>query len=379
MLFFPMLLGYYTLFYQICLTKHKKRGRIGVNIFEALEWTQWKNLSLELKTQVMNQVLKYFVSPLKKISNVIYQQFELDGVKCGTFECSIDGERFVLVPGNQAAILGWQSGIQGISRHLWDQTPLHENETYRKIQKNYELKTTEDWDIFINESTTPLRKKSIAPMLVQKSAQPVGTTYIGDVNMITGEFSGSLEDFMPIKETFFSYFKQPQTFEESLSVTVPQEIFEEDKFYALLVEAEEKYTVYTHEICHQRRLQEKTEEELFDLLTEDQWEYAVSGATRKLFRWGNDLIEDDSYYGKQAAQKIQQPNMFGLYCPNNLSYWELTDSMYLKTEKAEKVGHPLFDHLPLASYYRSRKILAPYELMSPYDFRFRKAIIIQNS
>ncbi|GMA54466.1 hypothetical protein GCM10025857_58230 [Alicyclobacillus contaminans] len=37
-----------------------------VNIFEALEWTQWKTLSLELKTQVMNQVLKYFVSPLKK-------------------------------------------------------------------------------------------------------------------------------------------------------------------------------------------------------------------------------------------------------------------------------------------------------------------------
>lgn len=71
--------------------------------------------------------------------------------------------------------------------------------------------------------------------------------------------------------------------------------------------------------------------------------------------------------------------MFGLHCTEDLSYWELTDSMYLKTEKAEKIGHPLFDHLPLASYYRSRKILAPFEPMSPYDFRFRKAIIIQNS
>lgn len=277
---------------------------MGVNIFEALEWTQWKTLSLELKTQVMNQILKYFVSPLKRVSDVAYQQFELDGVKCGTFECSIDGERFVLVPGNQEAILGWQSGIQGISRNLWDQKPLYENEVYRKVQKNYGLKTAEDWDIFVNESTTPLRKQIIAPMLVQKRVQPVGTTYIGDLDMITGEFSGRLEDFAPIKELLFSYFKQPQTFEESLRVEVPQEIFEENQFYALLVEADEKYAIYTHETCHLRRLQEKMDEQLFDLLTEDQWEYAVSGATRKLFRWGNDLVEDDTYYGKQTAKRI---------------------------------------------------------------------------
>lgn len=275
-----------------------------MNIFEALEWTQWKTLSLELKTQVMNQILKYFVSPLKRVSDVAYQQFELDGVKCGTFECSIDGERFVLVPGNQEAILGWQSGIQGISRNLWDQKPLYENEVYRKVQKNYGLKTAEDWDIFVNESTTPLRKQIIAPMLVQKRVQPVGTTYIGDLDMITGEFSGRLEDFAPIKELLFSYFKQPQTFEESLRVEVPQEIFEENQFYALLVEADEKYAIYTHETCHLRRLQEKMDEQLFDLLTEDQWEYAVSGATRKLFRWGNDLVEDDTYYGKQTAKRI---------------------------------------------------------------------------
>ncbi|KFN91537.1 hypothetical protein TMUPMC115_1313 [Tetragenococcus muriaticus PMC-11-5] len=174
-----------------------------MNIFEALEWSYWKTLSLELKTQVMNQVLKYFVSPLKKVSDVTYQQFELDGVKCGTFECSIDGQRFVLVPGNQAAILGWQSGVQGISRHLWDQTPLQETQDYRRIVRNYGLKTAEDWEIFVNESTTPLRKQIIAPMLVQKEAQPVGTTYIGEVDLITEEFSGQREKFTSIKPAVF--------------------------------------------------------------------------------------------------------------------------------------------------------------------------------
>lgn len=354
------------------------RGAVSVNIFEALESTQWKNLSLELKTQVMNQVLKYFVSPLKKVSDVTYQQFELDGVKCGSFECSIDGERFVLVPGNQAAILGWGSGTQGIARNLWDQTPAQENESYRKIKSNYGLKTAEDWEIFVNESTSPLRKRNVAPMLVQKRAQPVGTTYIGDLDIITGEFSGRLEDFLPIKQSLLSYFKQAQTFEESLQFVPPQEIFEKNKFYALLSEKNEKYAVYRHETCHLNQLQKKMDDQLFDLLTEDQWEYAISGATRKLFRWGGELEEDDSYYGKQTSQKIRQANMFGLYFASDLSYWELTDSMYLKAEKSEKIGHPLFDHLPLASYYRSRKNLAKEELMDPCDFRFRKAIVIQN-
>ena len=349
-----------------------------VNIFEALESTQWKNLSLELKTQVMNQVLKYFVSPLKKVSDVAYQQFELDGVKCGSFECSIDGERFVLVPGNQAAILGWGSGTQGIARNLWDQTPAQESASYRKIKNNYGLKSAEDWEIFVNESTSPLRKRSIVPMLVQKRAQPVGTTYIGDLDIITGEFYGRQEDFSPIKQSLLSYFKQAQTFEESLQFESPREIFEKDRFYAVLSEKSEKYAVYRHETCHLKQLQKEMNHRLFELLTEDQWEYAISGATRKLFRWGSELDEDDSYYGKQISQKIQQANMFGLYFASDLSYWELTDSMYLKSEKSKKIGHPLFDHLPLASYYRSRKNLAAKELMNPLDFRFRKAIMIQN-
>jgi len=349
-----------------------------VNIFEALEWPQWKTLSLELKTQVMNQVLKYFVSPLKKVSDVTYQQFELDGVKCGTFECSIDNQRFVLVPGNQAAILGWQSGVQGISRNLWDQTPLKESQAYRRALRNYGLKTAEDWEIFVNESTTPLRKQMIAPMLVQKNSQPVGTTYIGELDLITGEFSGESGKFTSIKPSFFGYIRQPQSLEESLRMELPKEIFEENSFYALLSEKNEKYTIYEHESCDFYCLLEKMEEELFDLLTEDQWEYAASGATRKLFRWGNELEEDESSYGRQISKKIQQANMFGLYFSDRLDHWEITRSMYLKLEKAEKIGHPLLDHLPLSSYYRSRNILVGSQPISPCDFHFRKAIIIQN-
>lgn len=85
-----------------------------MDFFEALEWKNWKILSDELRMQVMNQVLMYFVSPLKYVSDVEYKEFSLSGVKCRTFECSIDGERFVLVPGNKEAILGWNFGTQGL-------------------------------------------------------------------------------------------------------------------------------------------------------------------------------------------------------------------------------------------------------------------------
>ena len=44
-----------------------------MDFFEALEWKNWKILSDELRMQVMNQVLMYFVSPLKYVSDVEYK------------------------------------------------------------------------------------------------------------------------------------------------------------------------------------------------------------------------------------------------------------------------------------------------------------------
>lgn len=345
-----------------------------VDLFEALEWSQWKNLAMEIKVQVISQVLMYFVSPLKQITDVAYCEFELSGVKCQTFECSIDGERFVLVPGNKEAILGWDLGMHGVATP-YEVEKIKRTPYFEQLQMSYQLQTVEDWDIFINESTSSLRKVAIPPMLVQKEALPTGTTYIGEFNTITGEFVGNVAQFSPIEQAFRDSFKQPTSFEESLTWRLAPEIFVEDAFYAILDPATEAYRLYRQQTCNLQELRKRTQADLFDLLTEDQWEYVNGAGTRKLFRWGN---ESDSLSEKQSHHKMLQENMFGVLFDISRTRWELTDSSRLKLEKMEPTGLPLFDNLPLSSYYRSRKILSEEDKLLPSDFLYRKAIVIRS-
>ncbi|NLM65634.1 MAG: hypothetical protein GX180_00400 [Enterococcus sp.] len=347
-----------------------------MDFFEALEWSNWKNLSQELRTQVMNQVLMYFVSPLKYVSDVEYKEFELAGVKCKTFECSIDGERFVLVPGNKEAILGWNFGTQGLPITCWDQEPNEENLYFEELRKNYQFITTEDWDFFVNESTSSLRKVAISPMLVQKTALPAGARAIGELNAVTGEFTGIVEDFLPIEQAIRTYFKQGTSLLDSLTFQLPSELYEENQFYAKLNLADETYQVYHHESCTFETLKTAVNQQVFDLLSEDEWEYVVGAGTRKLFRWGNDLEQGENYQGRQVARKIKQENMFGLVIDHSRRFWELTDSGFLKLEKMEATGIPLFDWMPLSSYYRSRKILIKEKKLHPADYAYRKVIVI---
>lgn len=349
-----------------------------MNLFEALEWSNWKNLSTELRVQVISQVLMYFVSPLKKVSDVVYCEFKLSGVKCGSFECSIDGERFVLVPGSKEVILGWDLGTQGLPVTAWDSKRKESSDYYETMARSYTLETTEDWDDFVNESTSILRKVTVPPMLVQKEALPAGTDLIGELNIVTGEFTGLVEQFSPVEPLLRKHFKQPQSLEESLMWQMPEEIFEKDSFYAVLQSEEECYRVYSHQTCSLTDLRKKVHHEIFDLLDEDQWEYAVGGGTRKLFRWGNEIPQDSNYYGKQVFKKMKQENMFGLFFDTSRTRWEVTDSNRLKLEKLTDTQIPLFDSLPLSSYYRSRKILSEDETLDPCDFLYRKAIIIRS-
>ncbi|MHC5267767.1 DUF7278 family profilin-like fold-containing protein [Enterococcus sp. LJL98] len=348
-----------------------------MNFFDALEWRNWKNLSDELRMQVMNQVLMYFVSPLKYVSDVTYKEFALSGIKCQTFECSIDGERFVLIPGNKEAILGWNIGTQGLPVTTWDVPATNQTDFYKKAQEAYQLETTEDWDVFVNESTSALRKVAISPMLVQKRAIPAGTKAIGEFNLVTGEFHGEVADFLPIDQQLRARFKQPQSLEESLSMPLPTDFFEEGQYYGRLIRGKDAYALFTHDICTHRTLRQSVHDQVFDLLTEDEWEYAVGGGTRRLFRWGNDLGRGENAQGRQVSRRMQAENMFGLVVDSHRRFWEMTDSNHLKLEKQSSVGIPLFDYLPLASYYRSRQILSEDTTLHPSDYSYRKAIVIR--
>ena len=112
-------------------------------------------------------------------------------------------------------------------------------------------------------------------------------------------------------------------------------------------------------------------------MNEDQWEYAVGGTTRRLFRWGNELLEDHSFWKNQIHKIVSRPNMFGLSFAGDLKQFEITADQQLKLDQWEYCQVPLLDYLPLSTYYRPRKSISPFEVLSPKDYTYRKAIIIE--
>lgn len=348
-----------------------------MNLFETLDWSVWKTLSQEVKTQLISQVFMYFVSPLKKISSVQAVEYTMGGIKCATFECVIDGEAFVFIPGNKETILGWDSGLQGVPLEAWHDKIENETAAVQKILTNYQLKTNDDWSIFLNESTSPLRKVAIPPMLVQKIAQPIGTSYVGTVNLITGEFFGNQEAFSKIEAEFRKSLALPTSFEESLSWQQPRKIFLENQFYAQQSITTDTYRVYQHQAQTFAQLKQTLNQEVFDLLDEDQWEYAVGAGSRRLFRWGNGLNADAPIQKAVLHESIEHVNMFGLSVAVELDHWELTDSLSLKLENWKSCGQTLLDILPQSSYYRSRQSVKQDEGLMSTQYFYRKTIRIQ--
>lgn len=345
-----------------------------MDFFEALHWNNWKNLPLEVKNQLIQQILMYFVSPLKEIMDLHYVEYAYAGIKCDTFRMTIEDEVFVFVPGNSDAILGWDLGVQGLTLSSWGQSWQASNERVTHLAQIYGFQNEQDWTDYVNESTSPLRKVAIAPMLVQCHALPVGGTFVGVLDNVTAEFHGNVEAYNLFADDLKTTFKMPTSFEESLAYELPQTRLEEDRYFAELHPLTGNYMLFVHQKMSQKSLQDKLAKEGFCLLSEDQWEYVCAAGTRRLFRWGNEKTCVDGM--TLPVSELLEPNMFG--CTYGLaSGWELTDGLSLKMDQWTVCGHSLLDALPYASYYRARQILQPEKILSPRDYRYRKAILIE--
>lgn len=348
-----------------------------MNTMDMMEWSNWKNLTETTKRQVLAKVLMYFVSPLKLVTNIQAREFDMGGVKCATFELEIDGYPFIFIPGNNEAILGWDLGVQGLATNTWSQPfPQEQSLKTQQLIKEYGLVTSQQWDHYINLHTTPLRKVAIPPMLVEKYPMPVGSRYIGSLDTITGEFTGQVERFQPIEEEVRHLFAPPKTFEESLSQNLPDQMVIGENFYIELSQEMDCYYVFQTFTDNQRDLQKVLRKNGFTLLTEDQWEYAVGAGTRRLFRWGNELDHDHSYWGRQVRRYLRDENMFGVLVDDRLHRYEITAESFLKLDITEPTGMTLLDFLPMASYYRAPRLIEDNEVLPITDFCYRRAVVV---
>ncbi|MTD38024.1 SUMF1/EgtB/PvdO family nonheme iron enzyme [Erwinia sp. CPCC 100877] len=366
-----------------------------MDLFEQIEWANWKKRTDTEKYALLEQLLQNFVPQTINITAVELVSFELYGIKCRTFELEFDGEPFVFVPGNRTAILGWDLGAQGLRAHEllgYDADQLTKN-TFKTTLTNeqmppmnqwvqeewpYDLTSLRDISNYINQATTELRKVPVPAMFVQKYALPAGTEFIGMIDTVTGAFDGDVEQFEPYRRQIFEKIFPVLTAAESLVWSFPATLLRNNQVYLEFIPGADAYFVYRHQECTHRELVAALKEQGFRLLTEDQWEFAAGAGTRRLFRWGNELLLSNNQSGRQVRHKMMGSNMFGLVFDTQKKRYELTaDSQVLKLLSDYSNRGSLIERmLPLSTYYRSNHQLFEEQRLDPDCYSYRKAIVI---
>ena len=177
------------------------------NFFDAVLNPTWKTLSNEIKEVVIQNILRHFVNPIVEVTKITPVSYQFGGLKIETFEILIDGVEFIFVPGQKKCILGWDSGLSGLSgldcseerqelryalkrycnQHLT--SSLLTEESFLNQDFSHIRLTTEYIAEKINNSTSPLREVDIPALLVEKKPKFVGLKYIGQYNVISGQLS----------------------------------------------------------------------------------------------------------------------------------------------------------------------------------------------
>ncbi|WYJ92419.1 hypothetical protein A5888_004192 [Enterococcus sp. 9E7_DIV0242] len=362
---------------------------------EQLDWISWKKMSDKAKKSVFQQVLLYYVHPMTEISDIRLKDYELYGIKCRTFELELDGETFVFIPGNKEAILGWDLGAEGLRSHELLGFDLLETEdkTFKTSLKHEELGEAADWieaeesydfssldgiSLYINDHTSELRKTKIPAMLVQKYALPAGTEILGIMDTVTGTFKGEVTHFLPYEEEITATLFPTLSAVESVFWEFPKSIHKRDSYYLEFVPTTDAYLVYSSREQTHAQLKKRIEQKGFSLLSEDQWEFAVGAGTRRLFRWGNELLLPPKASGRQILDKINGPNMFGVVIDSHQNRYELTDrEQVVKLERQRPQRSLIENMLPLSTYYQSQHMLAKDQILSPDIYLYRKMIAIE--
>lgn len=367
-----------------------------MEFYECLQLHNWKQLTDEEKTEIFAGVIKFFLNPRLTLDWQRLVNFEMCGMKCRTFELMINGEVFVFIPGQKEVVLGWDFGSQGLrSQDLLKDWAIEDEQVYgtsltvadlpdlraklTEEMEGYDFRFLEDIDQYINQQTSRLRKVDIQPMIVAKNSQPVGTNLRGSYSLVSGQFVGDQAFFAEYQEEIARIFNPDLSLAESLTWTYPVSVFKVDHYYLEQRHDDpDSYHVFEHQDCNYGELWLVLHRHGFQLLSEDAWEYAVGGGTRRLFRWGNDIQLETSHPFESALEKLGRENMFGVIQPDELNHYELTDnSDTLKLEIQSRKGRHLIEQiLPFSSYYQPQHQFALNEKLDPRFYHYRKSIVI---
>lgn len=377
---------------EIAYNSHEVKG-MAQDFFEYVLNPTWKNLTEEMKQVVLQQVLRYFVNPMLSITGIRPVSYHFGGIKTDTFEVVIDGHEFVFVPGQRATVLGWDSGLVGLSgldcseerqelrfslkRYLNQHVTnfLFTKEKKEDIDFSSDVLTTELVSDAINRHTSPLREVDIPALLVEKKPQIVGMRYLGQYSSVSGQLSGD-----EVADELLEVIQQlvvPDVTQEVLFQEFPRAIRTETLFIQQNHENPDEFACYMDDAVSYNEIRKEIERSGMGLLNEDEWEYCCGAGCRRLFKWGNSLKRQLLQDEEQSP--LWQENMFGLTIAGAEYGPELIENApFVKGGWIEEVHKaPVLNLLPLSSYYRGLPILELQKKLLPGYFCVRRSIRIE--
>ncbi|MEG3899703.1 MULTISPECIES: hypothetical protein [unclassified Microcoleus] len=242
-----------------------------------MELQEWQNLSEEQKYRYSEELAAYLPQP------IIFRGLQL--YHCGGRELYIGlfeygGALFSLMPGSEVQI-----GCEARNFRPTDE----QIESFQKSAEEYGI----DRDIYsyVQSVTTPSRKVTIAPMLVEIQPTKIGLEAISSEEL---KIQNLLQDF-------------PDSSSVNCSDRYGFDRGKDGSVAAWQIISKTQEDIATELAAEGVRL-----------LTFDEWEYACGAGSTTLFRWGDFSPSDFYPTNNRADWKLHlQPNLFGLHIAQN--------------------------------------------------------------
>lgn len=297
------------------------------------------------------ELLRAIASKDARFHLLRFERFERFGRGTDTALYDGGGREFVFVPGDTVT-LGWEDFIHGM------------NETTRvDLSETLAEYGITDWLGFLRERMSPVRERTIRPLLVERHTQAIGWHRVDADGPEMAPYRSEIARYTG--RGYFEIHKEMRLrYEDGLLIA-------------------ERYAPVSYEA-----FVAGIRAEGFSLPSEDEWEYLHGGGSRTLFPWGDSFDYDmklrhfeefQADYEKfcRAMEKadgaikkvcvgapysLQEPNAFGLCIAHDPYRYEVMEDseFFLKggdggCNICGGMG-VMLGYLPLATYYRDPNI-----------------------
>lgn len=234
-----------------------------------LWWPTWQTLPWKRQALWIHQISRYFLSPLLAVDDTVRVNVAYFGQTFTTYDLLCGGEWLRFIPGARHVLLGAP-------------TPL-----------------PTAWQALLGAATlSPQTAVDVSPMLVARKAVPSLEQVIGRIDLTTQRFSGDHFTYVPVKPAVLAALQQAG--EQNWPATVS------GQGVSLHRQSDHHYQVAIRQDWQRAGLIHGLHRYGFDLLTEHQYEYVMSGGLAQATPWGNTL---------PAPLPRYVPNRFGLTVP----------------------------------------------------------------